>query len=162
MVLIVWYSLSYTIYGASIPELNPDVKASGLIDNSNVYDLKHTGISDDTIDVHTEPVIFEPVRNIKLSRATYKVTSYINFEPYLMNFIKFNKYLQAFKRDLKNEKKMGTLMDVNPNYLIDGKEWGCTQDMKDGYETVKCKFYRQYLRILKETTIIEELFQSIH
>ena len=32
-------------------------------------------------DVNTEPVIFEPIRNIRLSRATYKVTSYINFDP---------------------------------------------------------------------------------
>ena len=27
---------------------------------------------------------------------------------------------------------MGTLMEVDPNYLIDGKEWDCTQDMKEG------------------------------
>ena len=29
-----------------------------------------------------EPVIFEPQRKIKLSRSTYKVTSYVDFEPY--------------------------------------------------------------------------------
>ena len=34
--------------------------------------------------------------------------------------------------------------------------------MKDGYGTLKCRFYRQYLRILQEASIIEELFQSIH
>ena len=122
MVLIVWYSLSYTINSTPLPQTNPDLKAPGYIDNDNVYDLKHTGISDETINVHTEPVIFEPIRNIKLSRATYKMTSYIDFKPYLINFIKLNKYLQAFTRDLKNERKMGTLMEVDPNYLIDGKE----------------------------------------
>ena len=36
--------------------------------------------------MNTEPVIFEPIRNIRLRRATYKVTSYINFDPYLTNF----------------------------------------------------------------------------
>ena len=28
-----------------------------------------------------EPVIFEPQRKIKLSRSTYKVTSYVDFKP---------------------------------------------------------------------------------
>ena len=36
--------------------------------------------------LNTEPVIFEPLKSIKLSRATYKVTSYINFDPYLSKF----------------------------------------------------------------------------
>ena len=31
--------------------------------------------------LNMEPVIFEPLKSIKLSRATYKVTSYINFDP---------------------------------------------------------------------------------
>ena len=53
--------------------------------------------SNDLPDTSTDPVIFEPIRNIKLSRATYKVTSYINFEPYLLNFMKFNEYLQPLK-----------------------------------------------------------------
>ena len=34
--------------------------------------------------------------------------------------------------------------------------------MRNNYETLQCKFYRKYIRILKEVTIIEELFQSIH
>ena len=59
MVLIIWYSLSYTINSTPLTQTNPDLKAPGYIDNDNVYDLKHTGISDETIDVHTEPVIFE-------------------------------------------------------------------------------------------------------
>ena len=33
-----------------------------------------------------EPVIFEPQRNIKLSRSTYKVTSYVDFKPYKQAF----------------------------------------------------------------------------
>ena len=133
-----------------LTETNPDIKVPGYIDNNNVYDLKHTGISDETSNVHTEPVIFEPIRNIKN-----------DFAPNLINFIKFNKYLQACKRDLKNEKKMGTLMEVDPNYLIDGKEWDCTQDMKDGYGTLKCRFYRQYLRILKNNFYHRRII-SIH
>ena len=76
--------------------------------------------------------------------------------------MKFNEYLQAFKTDLKDERKMGTLMDMNPKFLLEGTDRDCTQDMRNNYETLPCKFYRQYLRILKEVTIIEEIFQSIH
>ena len=162
MVLIVWYSLAYTIYGATLPQDNVEIKTSSHINNNNPYEVNQDLPPSDFPDMNTEPVIFEPIRNIKLSRATYKVTSYINFEPYLQNFMKFNEYLQAFKRDLKDEKKMGTLMDMKPRFLLEGNEWDCTQDMRNNYETLKCKFYRQYLRIIKEVTIIEELFQSIH
>ena len=32
-----------------------------------------------------KPVIFEPQRKIKLSRSTYKVTSYVDFKPYKLS-----------------------------------------------------------------------------
>ena len=97
MVLIVWYSLAYTIYGVPLTSSDHDVGIKH-INNNNIYDIEHVLPSDELPDTSTEPVIFEPIRNIKLSRATYKITSYINIEPYLLNFMKFNEYLQAFKR----------------------------------------------------------------
>ena len=60
------------------------------------------------------------------------------------------------------KRKMGTLMDMDPKFLLEGNDRDCTQDMRNTFETLRCKFYRQYLRILKEVAIIEELFQSIH
>ena len=57
---------------------------------------------------------------------------------------------------------MGTLMDMNPRFLLEGTDRDCTQDMRNNYETLPCRFYRQYLRILKEVNITEGLFQSIH
>ena len=42
------------------------------------------------------PVIFEPLQNIQTSRSTYKVTSFIDFEPYLQYFQNFETYLAAF------------------------------------------------------------------
>ena len=60
------------------------------------------------------------------------------------------------------KRKWGTLMDMNPRFLLEGTEKDCTQDMRNNYETLQCKFYRQYLRIIKEITITEELFHSIH
>ena len=29
------------------------------------------------------PIIFEPLQNVQMSRSTYKVTSFIDFKPYL-------------------------------------------------------------------------------
>ena len=46
------------------------------------------------------PVIFEPLQNIQASRSTYKVTSFIDFEPYLQYFNNFETYLAAFKVSL--------------------------------------------------------------
>ena len=47
------------------------------------------------------PVIFEPLQNIQTSRSTYKVTSFIDFEPYLQYFQNFETYLAAFKTSLE-------------------------------------------------------------
>ena len=43
------------------------------------------------------PLIFEPLQNVQTSRSTYKVTSFIDFAPYLEYFQQFEKYLEAFK-----------------------------------------------------------------
>ena len=43
-----------------------------------------------------EPVIFEPQRKIKLSRSTYKVTSYVDFKPYKQSFKQFGQYMGRF------------------------------------------------------------------
>ena len=76
--------------------------------------------------------------------------------------MKFGKYLAAFKKDLKGEKKMGTLMEVDPKYLLEGFEWDCSQKLQSQFDTIKCRFHRKYLRILKEVDAIEELFNAVH
>ena len=48
------------------------------------------------------PVIFEPLQNVQTSRSTYKVTSFINFTPYLEYFQHFERYLEAFKSFISN------------------------------------------------------------
>ena len=47
------------------------------------------------------PVIFEPIQNVQTSRSTYKVTSFIDFTPYLEYFQQFERYLEAFKTSIK-------------------------------------------------------------
>ena len=48
------------------------------------------------------PVIFEPLQNVQTSQSTYKVTSFINFTPYLEYFQQFERYLEAFKSSISN------------------------------------------------------------
>ena len=47
------------------------------------------------------PVIFEPLQNVQTSHSTYKVTSFIDFTPYLEYFQQFERYLEAFKASIK-------------------------------------------------------------
>ena len=47
------------------------------------------------------PVIFEPLQNVQTSHSTYKVTSFIDFTPYLEYFQQFERYLEAFKISIK-------------------------------------------------------------
>ena len=48
------------------------------------------------------PVIFEPLQNVQTSQSTYKVTSFIDFTPYLEYFQQFERYLEAFKSSISN------------------------------------------------------------
>ena len=59
-----------------------------------------------------EPVIFEPQRKIKLSRSTYKVTSYVDFKPYKQSFKQFGQYMGKFLVDLCDPHYVSTLYNV--------------------------------------------------
>ena len=48
------------------------------------------------------PFIFEPLQNVQTSRSTYKVTSFMDFTPYLEYFQQFERYLEAFKSSVSN------------------------------------------------------------
>ena len=51
------------------------------------------------------PVIFEPLQNVQTSRLTYKITSFIDFTPYLEYFECFEQYLEEFKTSLQAFKR---------------------------------------------------------
>ena len=48
------------------------------------------------------PVIFKPLQNVQTSHSTYKVTSFIDFTPYLEYFQQFERYLEAFKSSIND------------------------------------------------------------
>ena len=56
-----------------------------------------------------EPIIFQPQRKIKLSRSTYKVTSYVDFKPYKQAFKQFGQYIRKFLADLRDPHYVNTL-----------------------------------------------------
>ena len=59
-----------------------------------------------------EPVIFEPQWKIKLSRSTYKVTSYVDFKPYKQSFKQFGQYMGKFLVDIRDPHYVSTLYNV--------------------------------------------------
>ena len=47
-------------------------------------------------------VIFEPQPKIQLTRSLYKVTSFLNFQPFLSGFQSVNEYLKDLIKDINN------------------------------------------------------------
>ena len=66
------------------------------------------------------PVIFEPIKHIKLSRSTYKITSFIDFTPYIRTFNTFERYLEQVIADMSDPDRVGALRfldSVNNPYI---------------------------------------------
>ena len=68
------------------------------IDNNNPY----LGIKPIVPGQQPNSVLFEPMVHIRLSRSTYKVTSFIEFAPYIQSFMNFEKYLDQFVKDIQD------------------------------------------------------------
>ena len=93
--------MSYTFDNSiATPNEASEIQPSSHIDNNNIYGNIQVMPNKVETEINTEPVIFEPIRNIRLSRATYKVTSYINFDPYLTNFNKFGRYIYLHSKEV--------------------------------------------------------------
>ena len=56
------------------------------------------------------PVIFESQPKIQLTQSLYKVTSFLDFQPFLKGFHLVCQYLEDFKKDLTNPKYIQTLI----------------------------------------------------
>ena len=59
------------------------------------------------------PVIFEPQPKIHLTQSSYKVTSFLDFQPFLKGFQAVYQYLEDFKKDLNNPKYIQKLVYEN-------------------------------------------------
>ena len=66
------------------------------IDNYNPYQ----SIQPILLGQQAYPVQFEPLAHIRLSRSTYKVTTFIEFKPYIASYLRFQRFLELFLSDL--------------------------------------------------------------
>ena len=115
-----------------------------------------------------EPIIFEPQRKIKLSRSTYKVTSYVDFKPYKQAFKQFGQYMRKFLADLCDPCYVATLYKVETNErdpLNQEKEEEpntfftddtCTQ------LTYQCRIQNQFVQLKNETNRVNQIYQETY
>ena len=71
------------------------------INNKNPYQDRTPAVGG-----YTYPVIFEPVQNVEFSRSVYKITSMVDFSPYVEYFKKYDQYITKLYRDLRKEEKV--------------------------------------------------------
>ena len=72
-------------------------------DSDNIpltVDIKYTKDHELKPGQYLEPVIIEPMKKIRLSRSTYKVSSFVDFRPYYRTFKAYRHYLLQFKETL--------------------------------------------------------------
>ena len=55
------------------------------------------------------PVIFKPIKNIRLSISSYQVTTFVDLGPYFEYFENYKKYLNNFIVDLSDRSRMSYL-----------------------------------------------------
>ena len=72
------------------------------IDNSNPYQSVQPILPGQ----QAYPVQFEPLAHIRLSRSTYKVTTFIEFKPYIASFLRFQRFLELFLTDLVDPRRV--------------------------------------------------------
>ena len=145
------------------------------IDNRNPYQDKTP-----TVGGYTYPVIFEPIQNVEFSRSVYKITSVVDFSPYVEYFQKYDQYIIRLYRDLRKEEKVKLI--TNPFRLIKGKKLYfsppplqlenvncdrpevCKENPhKDCYHWFVsiCMSQKHYKQLLKETRHVKEVFDTL-
>ena len=110
-----------------------------------------------------EPVIFEPQRKIKLSRSTYKVTSYVDFKPYKQSFKQFGQYMGRFLVDLHDPHYVSTLYNAG-RYEGDplvrrgaGAKTVFTETTCREL-TYKCRVQNQFIQLKREAIKINQIY----
>ena len=83
------------------------------IDNSNPYQ----SIQPILPGQQTYPVQFEPLAHIRLSRSTYKVTTFIEFKPYIDSFLRFQRFLELFLTDLVDPNRVSIYKHILEGHM---------------------------------------------
>ena len=110
-----------------------------------------------------EPVIFEPQRKIKLSRSTYKVTSYVDFKPYKQSFKQFGQYMGKFLVDLRDPHYVSTLYKAgrhegDPLIRKGAEAKTFFTEATCRQLTYKCRVQNQFLQLKREAAKINQIY----
>ena len=111
-----------------------------------------------------EPVIFEPQRKIKLSRSTYKVTSYVDFKPHKQAFKQFGQYMEIFLTDIRDPHYVSTLYKAGTKEKdplikeekVEAKTF-FTEDICTQL-TYKCRIRNQFIQLKREADKINQIY----
>ena len=144
------------------------------INNKNPYKDRTA-----TVGGYTYPVIFEPIQNVEFSRSVYRITSVVDFSPYVEFFQKYDQYITKLYRDLRKEEKVKLI--TNPFRLL--KERNYTSYLPLQLENVDCDkpeicevnphkdcyhwfvsicmSQKHYKQLLKETGHVKEVFDTL-
>lgn len=95
----------------SISISEPENLYSGPIreENANSNDSPMSAPPPKSDYVWTHTVLFEPQPKVRLTRSTFKVTSFIDFSPYIESFESLRLYLDAYGSDLESEKNQESI-----------------------------------------------------
>ena len=132
-----------------------------------------------TVGGYTYPMIFEPIQNVEFSRSVYRVTSVVDFSPYVEFFQKYDQYISKLYRDLRKEEKVKLIT----NYFRLLKERNYTSYLPLQLENVDCDkpeiceenphkdcyhwfvsicmSQKHYKQLLKETRHVKEVFDTL-
>ena len=144
------------------------------INNKNPYKDRTPAVGG-----YTYPVIFEPIQNVEFSRLVYRVTSVVNFSPYVEFFQKYDQYITKLYRDLRKEEKVKLI--TNPFRLLKERNYTlylplqlenvncdkpeiCEENpQKDCYHWFVsiCMSQKHYKQLLKETRHVKEVFDTL-
>ena len=157
------------------------------IDNSNPYQ----SIQPILPGQQAYPVQFEPLAHIRLSRSTYKVTTFIEFKPYISSFLRFQRFLELFLADLVDPSRVSIYKHILAGHMtpqertlitrvISRDKCSQTQEEVCSEETVKvngrqilsqaeckkqfqliCRAVRQFKAITRAAEYIRRTFNEI-
>ena len=115
-----------------------------------------------------EPIIFEPQHKIKLSRSTYKVTSYVDFKPYKQAFKQFGQYMRKFLADLHDPRYVATLYKAGTNER-DPSNQGKEEEPNTFFTddtctqlTYKCRIQNQFIQLKNEANKVNQIYQETY
>ena len=112
---------------------------------------------------YIESVIYEPQPKVVLSRSTYKITSFIEFAPYIDSFKRFERFLNRFTKELDSPDFVGPLYNVNrtksESWNGPKSDYFRVQCRKNAY---RCRLVKQFKLLRSQVKKIKILFREIY